>query len=114
MVSSSVKALIPAYLARAFCCFSVGGFVLGCSPAVENLNNPAEVYNSYCFACHDSGAAHAPLLSDRDFWRSQATHKERLYQVTIDGKGAMPANGTCLDCSKEQLRQVVDWMLDQP
>jgi len=35
-------------------------------------------------------------------------------QSTINGlNGMMPARGLCTDCSDEQLKAIVDYMLDQ-
>ncbi|MCG8670023.1 MAG: c-type cytochrome [Pseudomonadales bacterium] len=78
------------------------------------MNNPMDVYQTYCFACHDTGAASAPVLSNRDFWQAVSNDRERLYRVTIKGFKAMPPKGTCFDCTDQQLTQVVDWIIDQP
>lgn len=85
----------------------------GCSDGPVDLSSPVEVYNTYCFACHDTGAAGAPRLDQVEFWQLAAGEKERLYENTLKGIRAMPRKGTCLACSDEQLKQTVDWMLEQ-
>jgi cytochrome c5 len=85
----------------------------GCSDGPVDLSSPADVYNNYCFACHDTGAAGAPRLDQVEFWQQVAGETERLYQNTLKGIRAMPRKGTCLACSDDQLKQTVDWMLEQ-
>ncbi|PIE41306.1 MAG: hypothetical protein CSA49_04150 [Gammaproteobacteria bacterium] len=98
---------VRAFLSALILCVSA------CSNDTANLNDPAVIYGDYCFACHDTGAINAPLLSDQAFWKNASSDMPRLYQVTINGYQAMPAKGTCVTCSDEQLKQVVDWMVAQ-
>lgn len=112
MMVRTQKALVKLFV-RAFLCLSVVGMLAACSREPD-FNDPAVVYNTYCFACHDTGAAGAPLLSDQAFWQAAAKDKARLYQNTLKGVGAMPKKGTCFSCSDQQLQQTVDWMLQQP
>lgn len=100
------------FIAGAFLCLPAM-LLNGCSRDEVNLNNPQAVYDNYCFACHDTGAAGAPRMDQAAFWQSAADQRERLYNSTIKGVRAMPKKGTCLSCSDEQLKQVVDWMLEQ-
>ena len=112
MLARIEKALVG-YPAKAFFFLSLFISISGCSNDGVDLNNPAEVYGSYCFACHDTGAIGAPLLSNQAFWKKASSDMPRLYQITLQGIDAMPAKGTCLKCSDEQLKQVVDWMVQQ-
>lgn len=108
-----IKKTLAAQTARVFLCLSFCGLMAACSNDAVNLNDPAAVYGNYCFACHDTGAAGAPLLSNQAFWQQSVNDKARLYESTLKGVRAMPAKGTCLSCSDEQLKQVVDWMVQQ-
>jgi cytochrome c5 len=38
---------------------------------------------------------------------------ETMMASTLDGLGLMPAKGTCMDCSTEELQSAVDYMLEQ-
>ena len=100
------------YFIRAFLLTAVA-LTAACSNDVVDLNDPVAVYENYCFACHDSGAAGAPLLGNKAYWQQAQSNKSRLYQNTVQGIRAMPAKGTCLSCNEEQLNTVVDWMLKQ-
>ena len=116
-MDARIKKALTMQMVRAFCCVVIAGLVSGCAEQGASLDDPAVVYGSYCFACHDTGAAGAPVFSykpeDKAVWRTLAGDAERLYQVTLTGRGAMPAKGTCFDCTDEQLIKTVDWMLLQ-
>lgn len=80
----------------------------------ENLD-PAQVYQNTCFACHGTGAAHAPEVGDVIEWEIRLEKGlDTLVQNTISGlNGIMPARGLCVDCSDEDLRAVVEYMLEE-
>lgn len=85
--------------------------------AAEELagRDPEKLYNTYCVACHAQGVAGAPRLGDTQAWqqRLDARGRDGLVQNSINGYKAMPAKGTCSDCSDEELAATVDWMLSQ-
>jgi cytochrome c5 len=72
------------------------------------------VYGSYCTACHASGVAGAPLFGDAGAWEARiAKGMDVLYENTFNGlNGVMPPRGTCPDCSDDELRVAVDYMVD--
>ncbi|SER53591.1 Cytochrome c5 [Vreelandella subterranea] len=72
----------------------------------------ASLYTSTgCAACHDSGAAGAPLLGDTQAWSARLEEgTEVLYQSVYEGKGAMPARGGS-SASDEEIQAVVDYMI---
>ena len=94
----------------------------GCSETQQGANgdSPAPqhpgktVYERYCFSCHAAGVAGAPKTGDADMWAPRlAQGKEQLLRSTIDGMTpGMPARGLCFDCSDEDLRAAIDYMLD--
>jgi len=70
------------------------------------------VYNQFCVACHASGAANAPILGDAEAWKPRiAKGNEVLYKNVINGYKVMPAKGGCMDCSDEELKASVDFMI---
>ncbi len=72
------------------------------------------VYDQFCFACHLSGVGGAPLLGDAAQWEPRiAKGIDVLMASTINGLNAMPAKGTCMNCSDEELQAAVDYMLEQ-
>lgn len=80
----------------------------------ENFD-AASKYQSTCFACHGTGQAHAPVVGDVIEWEIRLEKGiDTLLQNTINGlNGMMPPRGLCVDCSDEQLKIIVDYMLDE-
>lgn len=70
------------------------------------------IYEIYCSGCHASGAGGAPKFGDAASW-NLALKKgiDNVYQSAIQGIGSMPAKGTCLSCSDEDIKQSVDYMI---
>jgi cytochrome c5 len=71
------------------------------------------VYMQSCWACHNSGAAGAPRVGDTAAW---ATRMEKGFEAvlanSINGINAMPPKGMCMTCSDDQLRELVQYMVD--
>ena len=74
----------------------------------------AQKYQNTCYACHGTGAAHAPEVGDIIEWEIRLEKGlDTLVQNTIKGlNGMMPPRGLCTDCSDEDLNAVVDYLLD--
>lgn len=71
-----------------------------------------EIYASHCAACHDTGASGAPKLGDSTAWAARiAQGNEMLYQNAIKGILGMPAKGTCMTCSDDEIKAAVDYMV---
>lgn len=69
-------------------------------------------YKSTCYICHDTGASGAPKLGDKATWTTRLKQsKETLYTHVLNGFNAMPAKGGCLNCSDEEIKMSVDYML---
>lgn len=74
----------------------------------------AEIYNTTCVMCHASGIAGAPKLGDVAAWAPRvARGMESIMKNATDGLNAMPPRGTCGNCSDDELRVVIQYMLDQ-
>lgn len=72
------------------------------------------VYNQFCFACHASGVGGAPLFADAEAWAPRiAKGMDALMATTLNGLGAMPPRGTCMNCSDEELQAAVTYMVDE-
>lgn len=70
-----------------------------------------EVYTAHCAACHDTGASGAPKLGDAAAWTARiAQGMEVLYKNAIAGIRGMPAKGTCMTCSDDEIKAAVDYM----
>lgn len=73
-----------------------------------------QVYSSACGTCHASGAAGAPKLGDAADWTGRLEERglDTLYTHAIDGYNGMPAKGLCMDCSDDEIKVAVDYMVD--
>ena len=93
------------------------GIVISYSTFAADSENydAAAGYQASCFACHGTGQAHAPLLGDVIEWEIRAEKGvETLVQNTINGlNGIMPARGLCVDCTDDQLRAIVEYILEE-
>jgi cytochrome c5 len=70
-----------------------------------------KIYAQACAACHDSGAAGAPKLTDKAAWQSRIKQgKPTLYKHAINGFGAMPPKGGQPNLSDAEVEAAVDYM----
>jgi cytochrome c5 len=64
-------------------------------------------------ACHNSGVAGAPMYGDVGAWATRLEKGiETVYANAINGINGMPARGTCMDCSDEEVIAAIDYLLD--
>jgi len=72
-----------------------------------------EIYNSKCAGCHTSGVMGSPKFASLEDWAPRIDlGLEKLTLSAIAGKGGMPANGTCMDCTDNDIKITVQYMLD--
>lgn len=71
-----------------------------------------ELYTS-CAACHNAGVLNAPILGDKAGWSERiAKGTDVLYVSAINGIGTMPPKGGRADISDDDIKRVVDYMLE--
>jgi len=92
-----------------------GTFVACLALAAESELDAAAAYQASCYACHSTSQAHAPMLSDAIEWEIRLEKgMEILVQNTINGlNGVMPARGLCASCSDDDLKAIVEYMVEQ-
>ena len=75
----------------------------------------ARAYQGSCYACHGTGQAHAPIVGEVIEWEIRLEKGlDTLVRNTINGlNGIMPARGLCVDRSDEDLKAIVEYMLEQ-
>ncbi len=72
-----------------------------------------DVYDTFCYACHTNGVSAAPIFGDRDAWSSRLDKgADELWQTTLSGINLMPQRGGCANCTDDELRAALDYMLD--
>ena len=73
-----------------------------------------DVFNKSCTACHSTGAAGAPKVGVAADWTVRVDQgMDTLYANAINGVRGMPPKGLCMDCSDDELKASVDYMLEQ-
>ena len=72
-----------------------------------------EIYSANCQGCHNSGVMGSPKYASLEDWAPRIDlGLEKLTLSAIAGKGGMPARGTCMDCSDNEIKLSVQHMLD--
>ncbi len=70
------------------------------------------IFEEHCILCHGSGIAGAPRFGDKPDWKSRVKKKLSLLLEHVEnGYGAMPRKGTCLECSPEDLKTAIRYMV---
>lgn len=65
-----------------------------------------------CGLCHANGNGGAPLVGDEAAWRPRlAAGEATLLKHTLEGLGAMPPLGYCMDCTEADFRALIQFML---
>lgn len=81
--------------------------------AAAKTRDGKTVYNTFCTTCHAVGVAGAPKYGNKADWSARVGQGlDGLLKVAISGKGAMPPKGTCGDCTDDELKASINYMLD--
>jgi cytochrome c5 len=96
--------------------FSIFGavcFALGLSSLAGAARSGEQVFNTYCVACHMSGVAGAPKFGNHADWQPRIEKGiDTLLKDAISGIKAMPPRGLCFDCSDDELKFAIEYMID--
>ena len=77
--------------------------------------NAEQKYMASCFACHSTGAAGAPKVGAGMASEWEPRLEKGLDAVVanaINGVNTMPAKGLCFDCTDDDLRAIVEYMIE--
>lgn len=92
---------------------SVVCLALGLSSFASAARSGEALYNSYCIACHMNGVAGAPKFGDKADWQPRIEKgMETLLKDATNGFKAMPPKGLCSNCSEDELRRAIQYMID--
>lgn len=71
-------------------------------------------YDKTCATCHAIGVAGAPKMGDAAAWAPRIEKgMDVLYASAVNGMPpAMPAKGMCFTCSDDDLKAIVDYMVE--
>ncbi|MCA0403287.1 MAG: c-type cytochrome [Proteobacteria bacterium] len=81
--------------------------------ADESANQGQAIYEKYCSVCHQDGVAGAPRFQNNKDWDERLGQKkfDELFASALKGINAMPAKGTCYECSDEDIKAALEYML---
>lgn len=72
-----------------------------------------EKYTRHCAACHDAGAGGAPTKNAKRDWQIRRNQTpDALLASVRRGAVGMPPSGRCLNCSDEDLIEIIRYMRD--
>lgn len=82
--------------------------------AVTNTAKGQRIYEQYCHICHEPGLVGAPKFRNKAEWDERLAKKSlnELVDSALKGINAMPAQGTCYECSQDDLREAITYMID--
>jgi cytochrome c5 len=80
--------------------------------AASGPRSSEDIYNTTCMACHATGAAGAPKVGDNAAWAPRIAQGDSvLLEHAINGFKGMPAKGTCMSCSDDEIKATVEYMV---
>ncbi len=73
-----------------------------------------EIYEKACTACHAAGVLGAPKTKDAADWQPRLDDKgfDTVWQNALNGINAMPPMGTCGDCSDDDIKIAIEYMIE--
>ncbi len=90
------------------------------APVLEEPNaipprTPEGTYEQYCIVCHGSGVAGAPKFRDASDWKKRMAGRtlNDLTATAIKGLNAMPAKGTCQECTEAEIKAAIEYMVSK-
>lgn len=94
-----------------------GAVSAGAAPAgaSEGPRDPETIYQASCNACHAGAIPTSPKFGDAAAWAPRiAKGMDALYHSAMNGTpGGMPPKGACANCSEEEIKAVVDFMVEK-
>lgn len=93
-----------------------GGATVASASGGSGPQDPMQVYNTYCVACHGTGANNSPIMGDAAAWQPRLQKgMDTLYESAINGfnNNTMPPKGLCMACSDDTIRATVDYILSE-
>ena len=84
----------------------------GDAPSHAGIDGEA-IYNQVCMACHNTGAAGAPVRGEADQWSARLEKgMATLYDHSINGFNAMPAKGGNPNLSDDEVKAATDYLVE--
>lgn len=80
-----------------------------------NASRGKQVYEEYCIVCHRDGLINAPKYQNKQDWASRLAqkNKQQLLVSAMKGMNAMPAMGTCYNCTEADMLAAINYMVPE-
>ena len=91
-------------------CKGVGAVAVAAGGAARTAD---DIIAKHCGACHTPGILGAPKIGDTAAWKARADKEggiDGILKTAIAGINAMPAKGTCGDCTDDELLGAIQKM----
>lgn len=91
---------------------AAAGLLLATS-GIASARDGKELYDTKCMICHAAGVANAPKFGDKAAWAPRiATGMDAMLSSVKNGKNAMPPKATCVDCTDDEFKAAITYMID--
>ena len=81
---------------------------------VASMRSGKAVFDKTCQACHKTGVAGAPIVGDKAAWEPRISKgMETLFNHAWNGYKGMPPKGTCMDCSEQEIKNAIKYMISK-
>lgn len=105
------KAIIQRIHPEAEVTIEAGSAMVAETPKVV-LDIGQQHYEQVCHICHGTGLAGAPKFGDKADWAPRiADGMATMVKRAIEGYKAMPPKGTCTNCSDDDIKKTVEYMV---
>lgn len=88
--------------------------VAGAAAATTAARSGKDIYSAACTACHANGVLGAPVTQDASQWKPRLDEKgfDTVWQNAIKGINAMPPMGGCGDCTDNDIKLAIEYMIE--
>ncbi len=91
----------------------ISGLMMRYSSAQTASSPGADLVNTFCAACHKSGAAGAPILGNKEQWADRISKgEEELISNAINGINTMPPKGGNTTLDDDLVKDAVLYMIE--
>jgi len=74
-----------------------------------------ELYTMYCSSCHGVKNTEAPEAFNAAAWKKRMSKgTDAVLANVVKGVGNMPPQGTCFECTQDDLRKLIRFMSSTP
>ncbi len=81
--------------------------------AAAGTRSGEAIYGTFCFACHATGVSEAPLFGSLEQWQPRIDKgMDELVATSLTGFNLMPPMGTCMNCTQDEMRDSIQYMID--